>query len=59
MNKYIDYINKHTVDEVVAAIVDNNRDIKKTIQSLRSSRTDYQIKTQQIQWKLEALLKQE
>jgi hypothetical protein len=56
MDKFVDFLNKHTVDEVVATIVSNNRDKKKAIQSLRDSRTAYQIKTQEIQWKLEALL---
>jgi hypothetical protein len=58
MDKFTDYINKHSIEEIVAAIVTNKKDIRKAIQSIRQSRSDYQKKTQYIQWELEKLLEQ-
>lgn len=56
LDKFTDYINKHSIEEIVEVIVGNKRDIRKAIQNIKDSRTSYQIKTQKVQWEMEKYL---
>jgi hypothetical protein len=56
MNKVTKYINENDIEDMFQAIVKSGKDIRKIIQDIRSARTEFQIKTQQLQWKLEEYL---
>ncbi len=56
MDKFIDYINNHSIEETVNAIIAKGSDKKKAIQDIRKCRTDFQRKTQELQWELERLI---
>jgi len=59
MNKFTDYINKHSVEEVVKSILDNKRDVELAIQNTRDCRTEFQIKSQELEWALKEIARYE
>ncbi|GAA4879381.1 hypothetical protein GCM10023310_69420 [Paenibacillus vulneris] len=56
MNKIIDYINNHEIEDMVSSIVNSGKDIKDVLQQIRLSRVEYQCKSQYLQWALEKRL---
>ena len=56
MDKIIDYVNKHEIEDMVAAIIKSGKDIKEVIHSVKMSRVEYQTKSQHLQWALEEYL---
>jgi hypothetical protein len=53
MNKIISYINENEIDQMVAAIFKQGKDIDFVIQQIKDSRVEYQKKSQELQWDLE------
>jgi Xaa-Pro aminopeptidase len=56
VNKLTKYINENEIEEMFQAIIKSGRDIRKVIKQIRDARTEFQIKSQQLQWKLEEYL---
>lgn len=56
MNKVTKYINENEIEDMFQAIVKSGKDIRKAIQDIRVARTEFQIRSQQLQWKLEEYL---
>jgi hypothetical protein len=56
VNRLTAYINENEVDFMFEQIVKSGRDIRTVIQQIRVARTELQIKSQELQWKLEEWL---
>lgn len=53
MNDILKYIDENEVDVMFKQIINSNKDIRKVIQDIRRARTTFQIKSQQLQTKLQ------
>lgn len=58
MNEIIKYINENEIADMAAKIVKSKKDINNVIHDIRMSRVEYQRKSQELQWAIGKLLKE-